>query len=62
MGDVWSNGGHTGFYLGEHNGIKLYISARSNRDGVYGVDSVQHEDGIQIKQLEEGGVFRTFTP
>ena len=62
MGDVWSNGGHTGFYLGEHNGIKLYISARSNSDGVYGVDSVQHEDGIQIKQLEEGGVFRTFTP
>jgi hypothetical protein len=61
MGDVWSNGGHTGIYLGEYNKIKLYISARSNSDGVYGVDSVQHEDGIQIKQLPDGGVFRTFT-
>jgi hypothetical protein len=62
MGDVWSNGGHTGIYLGQHNGVKLYISARDDGDGVYGVDSVQHEHGIQIKQLPEGGVFRTFTP
>lgn len=46
MGDVWSNGDHTGIYLGERNGIKWYISARSNSDGVYEVDSVQHEDGI----------------
>ena len=62
MGDVWSNGGHTGIYLGEYNGVKLYISARDNGDGVYGLNSVQHEHGIQIKQLPEGGVFRTFTP
>jgi hypothetical protein len=62
MGDVWSNGGHTGIYLGKHNGVKLYISARDDGNGVYGVDSVQHEHGIQIKQLPEGGVFRTFIP
>ena len=62
MCDVWSNGGHTGIYLGQHNGVKLYISARDDGYGVYGVDSVQHEHGIQIKQLPEGGVFRTFTP
>jgi peptidoglycan hydrolase-like protein with peptidoglycan-binding domain len=62
IGDVWSNGGHTGIYLGEYNGIKLYISARDNGDGVYGLNSVQHEHGIQIKKLPDGGVFRTFTP
>ena len=62
MGDIWSNGSHTGIYLGEYNGVKLYISARDNGDGVYGLDSVQHEHGIQIKQLEDGGVYRTFTP
>jgi hypothetical protein len=62
MGDVWSNGGHTGIYLGQHNGVKLYISARDDGSGVYGLDSVQHKHGIQIKQLPDGGVFRTFTP
>ena len=65
MGDVWSNGGHTGIYLGEYNGVKLYISARDNGNGVYGLDSVQHKHGIQIKELDavkERGIFRTFTP
>ena len=62
MGDIWSNGSHTGIYLGEYNGVKLYISARDDGNGVYGVDSVQHEHGIQIKQLPDGGVYRTFTP
>ena len=62
MGDTWSNGSHTGIYLGEHNGIKLYISARDDGDGVYGLDSVQHKHGIQIKQLPEGDVYRTFAP
>ncbi|HEX5975629.1 MAG TPA: peptidoglycan-binding protein, partial [Nitrososphaeraceae archaeon] len=62
MGDIWSNGGHTGIYLGEYNGVKLYISARDDGEGVYGLDSVQHKHGIQIKQLPEGGVYRTFSP
>lgn len=62
MGDVWSNGHHTGIYLGQYNGIKLYISARDNGDGVYGLPIIQREHGIQIKQLEDGGVFRQYTP
>ncbi|HEX5978723.1 MAG TPA: hypothetical protein VFY68_15685, partial [Nitrososphaeraceae archaeon] len=40
MGDVWSNGSHNGIYLGEYNGVKLYISARDDGEGVYGLDSV----------------------
>jgi hypothetical protein len=63
MGDIWSNGGHTGIYLGEYNnGIKLFISARDTGSGSYGIGSAQHEHGIQIKQLPDGGVFRTFSP
>jgi hypothetical protein len=62
MGDIWSNGHHTGIYLGQYNGIKLYISARDNGDGVYGIPIIQREHGIQIKQLEDGGIFRQYTP
>ena len=79
MGDVWASiteaniifrdVAHAGIYLGEYNGIKLYISARSNGDGVYGLNSVQHENGLQIKELVDpgerepkGGVYREYTP
>jgi hypothetical protein len=62
MGDIWSNGHHTGVYLGQYNGIKLYISARDNGEGVYGLPTIQREQGIQIKQLENGGVFRQYVP
>jgi hypothetical protein len=79
MGDIWAaiteknvifrNVAHAGIYLGEYNGIKLYISARSNGDGVYGLGPVQHENGIQIKELTDpgvsdpkGGVFREYIP
>ena len=62
MGDIWSNGHHTGVYLGQYIGIKLYISARDNGEGVYGLPIIQREHGIQIKQLENGGVFRQYVP
>ena len=77
MGDIWAaitevntftrNLAHVGIYLGEYAGVKLYISARDNGNGVYGIGRVQHEDGIQIKELVDpgkkppkGGVFREF--
>ena len=79
MGDIWAaitevntftrNLAHVGIYLGEYAGVKLYISARDNGNGVYGIGRVQHEDGIQIKELVDpgkkppkGGVFREFDP
>lgn len=62
MGDIWSNGHHTGIYLGQYNGIKLYISARDDGVGVYGLPIIQREHGIQIKQLEDGGIFRQYVP
>ncbi len=79
MGDIWAaitevntftrNHAHVGIYLGEYDGVKLYISARDNADGVYGIGRVQYEDGIQIKELVDpgkappkGGVFREFDP
>ena len=62
MGDIWSNGHHTGVYLGQYNGIKLYISARDNGEGVYGIPVIQREHGIQVKQLENGGLFRQYVP
>ena len=62
LGDVWSNGEHTGIYLGTYEGQRLYISARDNGDGVWGLESeVQKEHGIQIKSLEAGGVYRRYT-
>ncbi len=60
MGAVWSNGDHTGIYLGEYNGQKIYISARDRGYDAYGTDEVQHSHGIQIKQLGEGGVYQQF--
>ena len=33
-GDIWSNGHHTGIYLGTF-GYKLYVSARDDSDGVF---------------------------
>jgi peptidoglycan hydrolase-like protein with peptidoglycan-binding domain len=79
MGDIWAaitevntftrNLAHVGIYLGEYAGVKLYISARDNGNGVYGIGRVQHEDGIQIKELVDpgkkppkGGVFREYDP
>jgi hypothetical protein len=63
MGDVWSNGSHTGIFLGEYSGKKLYISARDDGDGVFGLkDQVQKEHGVQIKFLGDGGIYRRYTP
>ena len=62
MGDVWSNGSHVGVFLGEYNGRLLYISARDDGDGVFALDKVQHEHGIQIKFMPKGGVYRRYTP
>jgi outer membrane protein OmpA-like peptidoglycan-associated protein len=62
IGDVWSNGSHTGIYLGTYEGQRLYISARDDGSGVWGLQSeVQKEHGIQIKVLEAGGVYRRYT-
>jgi hypothetical protein len=63
MGDVWSNGSHIGIYLITYAGHRLYISARDTGYGVWGLDSgIQKEHGIQIKELEAGGVYRRYTP
>lgn len=63
MGDVWSNGSHTGIFLGEYAGKKLYISARDDGNGVFGLKAqVQKEHGVQIKFLPDGGVYRRYTP
>jgi len=76
MGDIWAikyprfiraDSGHVGIYLGEYYGIKIYVSARSDPDGVYGIGSIQHEDGIQVKELipskgvPKGGTYREYT-
>jgi hypothetical protein len=63
MGDIWSNGSHTGIYLGEYGTRRLYISARDDGNGVFGLeDQVQRQHGIQIKYLPDGGVYRHYTP
>lgn len=63
MGDIWSDGHHTGIFLGEYAGKKLYISARDDGGGVFGMkDNVQKEHGVQIKYLPDGGVYRRYTP
>jgi hypothetical protein len=61
IGDVWSNGGHVGIFLGAYAGKNLYISARDDGDGVFALNKVQHEHGIQIKSFS-GGIFRRYTP
>ena len=62
MGDIWSNGSHTGIYLGTYNGQPLYISARDDGAGVWGLSSqVQQKHGIQIKVLQPGGVYRRYS-
>jgi outer membrane protein OmpA-like peptidoglycan-associated protein len=62
LGDVWSNGSHTGIYLGNYGGLPLYVSARDDGDGVWGLESeIQKAHGIQIKVLEPGGVYRRYT-
>lgn len=51
MGDIWSNGHHTGIYIGK----ELYISARNDADHVFGVIAgAQKEHGIQIKVPSRG--------
>jgi hypothetical protein len=63
MGDIWSNGSHTGIYLGTYTGHRLYISARDDGSGVWGLNSeIQKAHGIQIKELQAGGVYRRYTP
>jgi hypothetical protein len=77
MGDIWAikyprliraDSGHVGIYLGEYYGVKIYVSARSEPDGVYGIGSIQHEDGIQVKELiptkgvPKGGTYREYSP
>jgi hypothetical protein len=63
MGDIWSNGSHVGIFLGEYAGKKIYVSARDDGSGVFGLMSeAQHEEGIQIKFMPDGGVFRRYTP
>ncbi len=58
MGDVWSNGHHVGIYLGTYKGNRLYVSARNDTDGVWGLKGLQYEHGVQIKLMPEGGVLR----
>ena len=53
---------HTGIYLDKYNGIDLYISARTDTSGVFGLGLFQHGAGIQIKALPSGGIFRHYTP
>jgi hypothetical protein len=80
MGDIWAikyprgwydpraDSGHAGIYLGEYYGVKIYVSARSEPDGVYGIDSIQYEDGLQVKELApsdgepKGGTYRHYSP
>jgi peptidoglycan hydrolase-like protein with peptidoglycan-binding domain len=78
MGDIWGtvyphtftqDSGHVGIYLGEYDGIKIYVSARSDADGVYGIGPIQHEYGVQIKELippkdgvPNGGTYREYSP
>jgi outer membrane protein OmpA-like peptidoglycan-associated protein len=62
MGDIWSSGTHVGIYLGEYAGKKLYVSARDNGDGVFALDEVQKEHGLQIKYINPGGVYRRYIP
>jgi peptidoglycan hydrolase-like protein with peptidoglycan-binding domain len=75
MGDIWAifypltiTSGHVGIYLGEYDGIKIYISARNDGDGVYGLNSIQHINGLQVKELIApkdakpiGGTYREYS-
>lgn len=61
LGDIWSNGSHTGIFLGAYQGKNLYISARDDGSGVFALDKGQHAHGIQIKYMT-GGTFRRYTP
>ena len=61
MGDIWSNGSHTGIYLGRHDNKELYISARDDSSGIFGT-KLQKTHGVQIKFLPEGGVYRHYAP
>ena len=47
--------------LGAYGGKTLYISARDDGDGVFALNKLQHEHGIQIKFFS-GGIFRRYTP
>jgi hypothetical protein len=60
-GDIWSDGHHVGVYLGEYAGIRLYVSARLDPNGVFGL-GLQQEEGVQIKCLKPGGIFRRYMP
>jgi outer membrane protein OmpA-like peptidoglycan-associated protein len=62
MGDVYATETHSGIYLGEYAGKRLYVSARDTGGGVFALDSVQKKHGVQIKVIPEPGVFRHYTP
>ena len=64
IGDIWSNGHHVGIFLGNYNDISLYISARDRLipDTVGSESGVEFKTGINIKQLDPGGVFRRYFP
>jgi hypothetical protein len=62
-GDVWSSGTHVGIYLGEYAGRALYVSARDDGNGVFGLQGeLQKSHGVQIKVIARGGVYRRYTP
>jgi hypothetical protein len=62
LGDIWALGDHMGIYLGTYAGVGIYISARDDGDGVFALDKVQHEHGIQIKFVKPGGTYRRYVP
>ncbi len=62
IGDIYATETHSGIFLGEYAGKMLYVSARDDPSGVFGLSSVQHEHGIQIKVIPKPGVFRRYTP
>jgi len=62
MGDVYATETHTGIYLGEYAGKRLYVSARDDAGGVFGLDEVQKKHGVQIKVVPKPGVYRHYTP
>ena len=61
MGDIWSTGTHVGIYLGTYIGKGLYISARDDGNGVFGLQEAQEEHGVQIKYVKSGGVYRRYS-
>ena len=58
MGDIWAikyprliraDSGHVGIYLESITGVKIYVSARSEPDGVYGMGSINMKTVFKLK-------------